>query len=120
MKIVCFAKHKGGVGSTTLSWALSSVWTEKLKVLIWDFDPQATLNRPRFCLTEGAPDSDVSLEEGIPARTMSALAERGHRVKRVSGYARALFGRGQIIRREPDGVLWGGSDPRADGCAMGY
>jgi gamma-glutamyltranspeptidase len=25
---------------------------------------------------------------------------------------------GQIIRRDPDGVLWGGSDPRADGCAM--
>jgi gamma-glutamyltranspeptidase/glutathione hydrolase len=38
----------------------------------------------------------------------------------VSGYARGLFGRGQIILREVEsGVLWGGSDPRADGCAMG-
>jgi gamma-glutamyltranspeptidase/glutathione hydrolase len=41
-------------------------------------------------------------------------------VQSVSGYSRAMFGRGQIIRREPDGVLWGGSDPRADGCAMGF
>ena len=33
---------------------------------------------------------------------------------------RALFGRGQIILRDPaTGVLCGGSDPRADGCAMG-
>jgi len=39
----------------------------------------------------------------------------------VSGYNRATFGRGQIIRRDPQsGVLWAGSDPRADGCAMGF
>jgi len=32
---------------------------------------------------------------------------------------RALFGRGQIIVRDREsGVLWGGSDPRADGLAM--
>jgi gamma-glutamyltranspeptidase/glutathione hydrolase len=43
----------------------------------------------------------------------------GHPVENVSGYARVLFGRGQIIlRQEESGVLWGGSDPRADGCAM--
>jgi gamma-glutamyltranspeptidase / glutathione hydrolase len=34
---------------------------------------------------------------------------------------RSLFGRGQIIFRDPyNGVLWGGSDPRADGCAMTF
>jgi gamma-glutamyltranspeptidase/glutathione hydrolase len=37
----------------------------------------------------------------------------------VSGMGRSLFGRGQIIRRDPQsGVMWAGSDPRADGCAM--
>jgi gamma-glutamyltranspeptidase/glutathione hydrolase len=43
----------------------------------------------------------------------------GHTVEEISGYARAIFGRGQVIIRDHDsGVLWGGSDPRADGCAM--
>ena len=29
-------------------------------------------------------------------------------------------GKGQIIARDPQtGVLWAGSDPRADGCAIG-
>ena len=43
----------------------------------------------------------------------------GHPVSLISGYNRALFGRGQIILRDPEtGVLTAGSDPRADGCAM--
>ena len=48
------------------------------------------------------------------------LEDMGHLVEQVSGYARAVFGRGQIIlRNRESGVLCGGSDPRADGCAMG-
>ena len=31
------------------------------------------------------------------------------------------IGRGQIIRKHPvSGVWWAGSDPRADGCAVGW
>jgi gamma-glutamyltranspeptidase/glutathione hydrolase len=84
-------------------------------------DPQAALNRPRFCIDSASAGGKVHLERGIPRATLAELAKRRHPLQPdVSGYARALFGRGQIIRREPDGVLWGGSDPRADGCAMGY
>ncbi|MBI5032793.1 MAG: gamma-glutamyltransferase [Chloroflexi bacterium] len=83
-------------------------------------DPQAALDRPRFCLSEANPQSNVQLEEGIPAETMDALAQMQHSIVPVTGYARAVFGRGQIIRREPDGTLWGSSDPRADGCAVGF
>jgi gamma-glutamyltranspeptidase / glutathione hydrolase len=37
----------------------------------------------------------------------------------TSGHGRSLFGRGQIIFRDREnGILWGGSDPRADGLAM--
>lgn len=86
-----------------------------------DLDPQAALDRPRFCLTEAKPTGKVQIEEGIPFETMSALAQMGHQVIPVSSYARATFGRGQIICRDPDtGVLCAGSDPRADGCAVGY
>jgi gamma-glutamyltranspeptidase/glutathione hydrolase len=83
-------------------------------------DPQAALDRPRFCLTAAQPDSRVELEEGIAISVMSKLAQMGHDVIPVSGYARAAFGRGQIILRDPDtGALCGGSDPRADGQAVG-
>jgi len=84
-----------------------------------ELDPQAALDRPRFCLTTASPDSRVEIEAGVPFETMAQLAAMGHTIVPVSGYARATFGRGQIIRREPDGTLWGGSDPRADGCAVG-
>jgi len=82
-------------------------------------NPQAALDRPRFCLTTATPASRVEIEEGVPFEMLATLAQMGHDVVPVSGYARATFGRGQIIRRDPDGTLWGGSDPRADGCAMG-
>jgi len=50
---------------------------------------------------------------------MSQLEKMGHPVYRVTGYERALFGRGQVILRDPEtGVLRAGSDPRADGSAM--
>ncbi len=82
-------------------------------------DPQAALDRPRFCITDGTAGGRVALEEGISQRTVEALARRGHDVISVSGHGRAVFGRGQIIVRDADsGALWGGSDPRADGCAM--
>ncbi|MBN1666938.1 MAG: gamma-glutamyltransferase, partial [Anaerolineales bacterium] len=82
-------------------------------------EPQAVLDRPRFCIQDGEAGGQVALEEGIPVPVMSQLALMGHAVTPVSGYARAVFGRGQIILREAEsGVLWGASDPRADGLAM--
>jgi gamma-glutamyltranspeptidase/glutathione hydrolase len=86
-----------------------------------DLNPQEALNRPRWCLESGTGDSALALEEGIPVRSMSALADMGHRVRPVSGAGRGLFGDGQIIRRDPDsGVLFGGSDPRKDGQTAAF
>jgi gamma-glutamyltranspeptidase/glutathione hydrolase len=81
-------------------------------------DPQAALDRSRFNLVDGTPASPVALESGLPEATVRELERRGHDVRLVAGWGRIQFGRGQIIRRDPSGVLWGGSDPRADGCAM--
>jgi gamma-glutamyltranspeptidase/glutathione hydrolase len=82
-------------------------------------DPQATLDQPRFCIQDGRAGGAVALEDGVAPRVIAQLAGMGHRVVRVSGHERAVFGRGQIILRDhQSGVLWGGSDPRADGCAM--
>ena len=81
-------------------------------------DPQAALDLPRFCIEDGTAGGTVALEEGIPDAVMADLTERGHPVRKVAGWDRALFGRGQIILRASEsGVLIGGSDPRADGYA---
>lgn len=83
-------------------------------------DPQAALDLPRFCIEDGTSGGMVSLEEGLSRKVIADLAARGHLVEKVSGWERAVFGRGQIILRDPDTfVLTGGSDLRADGCAMG-
>ncbi len=87
--------------------------------LVEGLNPQSALELPRFCITDGTSGGQVALEEGIPENTIADLARRGHDVKRVGGYERALFGRGQVIHRDEEkGNLTGGSDPRADGCAM--
>jgi gamma-glutamyltranspeptidase / glutathione hydrolase len=82
-------------------------------------DPQTALDRPRFCILDGEAGGKVALEDGIPDGVMGGLEAMGHPVQPTTGYNRSIFGRGQvIIRQAEDGVLWAGSDPRADGCAM--
>lgn len=85
-------------------------------------DPQAALDRPRFQLAAASPAAlpaaPVALEEGLE-QVAADLERRGHQVRVAAGPERPGFGRGQVIWRAPGGVLWGGSDPRADGCALG-
>jgi gamma-glutamyltranspeptidase / glutathione hydrolase len=82
-------------------------------------DPQAALDRPRFCISSGTASGELALEEGLPPDVIEQLSRMGHLAVMVGGFERAVFGRGQIILREPEtGVLWGGSDGRADGLAM--
>ncbi len=59
----------------------------------------------------------LTLEKGIPDSVMEELAGRGHSVDRAEG----PLGGGQAIWIDwQSGVLTGGSDPRKDGCALGY
>ena len=84
-------------------------------------DPQTALDEPRFSIFDDPPNGDVWVENGVPAPTVEALARMGHPVRTASGALRStVVGRGQIIARDPGrAVLWAGSDPRADGCAIG-
>jgi gamma-glutamyltranspeptidase/glutathione hydrolase len=74
-------------------------------------DPQAALDRARFRI-----DGDtLSLEE--PLQPYAAeLGGLGFRIN--EGVDRLAFGGGQAIVRR-DGTLFGGSDSRKDGCALG-
>jgi len=79
-----------------------------------DLNPQAALDAPRWQVTAGG----VRVEPATPADVETALTRRGHRVTRARDSMD--FGRGQIIIRTPDGVYVAGSEPRADGAAVGY
>jgi gamma-glutamyltranspeptidase/glutathione hydrolase len=82
-------------------------------------DPQAALDRERFQLEVGRPDGDLLVEDSFLGELVEELKNRRHRVKILSGLDRKSFGLGQIILKGPNGVCWGGSDPRGDGCALG-
>lgn len=59
----------------------------------------------------------VILEQGFGAGTRRGLADLGHRVDE----ARVALGGYQAIWRDDDPLRYfGGSDPRKDGCAIGY
>jgi gamma-glutamyltranspeptidase/glutathione hydrolase len=87
-----------------------------------NMDPQLALDTPRFSIYDDPPNGGVYIEDGYPTTTMSELGALGHEVVPVSELRRTEFlGKGQIIVRDREsGVLWGGSDPRADGAAVGF
>ncbi len=76
-------------------------------------DPQAAIDAPRVFF-----DGDLTmLEHGVSDAAASGLAERGHTIAR----RQMPLGGGQMILIDRErGVLIGGSDPRKDGCAIGY
>ncbi|BBD07032.1 gamma-glutamyltransferase family protein [Desulfovibrio ferrophilus] len=83
--------------------------------------PQAALDRLRFCLPAGSPYDAVAMEEGLSETLRGELRAMGHKAAYVRGWDRALFGRGQVILRDPaTGWLCGGSDARGDGLAFGF
>ncbi|XP_019615061.1 PREDICTED: uncharacterized protein LOC109462864 [Branchiostoma belcheri] len=107
-----------------------------LNMLEFGMDPQRALDQPRLCVGPGHAGAvgSVSLEEGIHPNVRDQLKAKGHDVVGpITGHGRALFGRGQVITKgafwlaEGDEraandkrVFWAGSDPRADGLAIGF
>jgi gamma-glutamyltranspeptidase/glutathione hydrolase len=81
--------------------------------------PQDALDRPRFFIEPERDGGRVNLESGTPASVADGLRARGHDVVvDPPTVGRSTFGRGQVILRLADGTLVGGSDRRADGCAL--
>ncbi len=90
--------------------------------------PQQALDMPRWQLAGpdqgvGAADMGglVQVESSWDMAVLADLAARGHRLAPVDGLSRAMFGMGQVILRDPEtGILTAGSEPRSDGCAVGW
>jgi len=88
------------------------------RMLDFDCDVQQAQDLPRFMVCPFT--GEVEVEDGIDGPTREGLAKLGHKVVSAPnpiGGSQAIH-----ITRHPDGstVLGGGSDPRKDGCALGY
>ncbi len=90
-------------------------------------DVQEAADAPRFCHFGSSKPTGyvavdggtVALESGIGPETRRALEAMGHKVAPSPGPG--TFGGYQAIRIDRErGILLGGSDPRKDGCALGF
>ncbi|MFW9923656.1 MAG: gamma-glutamyltransferase [Candidatus Thorarchaeota archaeon] len=76
---------------------------------------QQAIEAPRFVHYD---DNKVALEMGIDIKTRAELMMKGHNLRAETGQ---FFGGAQAIAIDNEnGVLFGGSDPRRDGCAIGW
>jgi len=82
-------------------------------ILDFGMDPQEAIDCARVFF-EG---EELQVEESVPSATVEKLAVMGHRVSVRS----EPWGGGQAVCFDREnGVLIGASDPRKDGCALGY
>ena len=85
----------------------------------YGMDPQAALDAPRFRVDQRG-GLRVAIEDGVPPQTLQALSAMGHELHEEPIFTPG-FGSGDIIARDLEtGVLWGASDPRKDGSAVGF
>jgi gamma-glutamyltranspeptidase/glutathione hydrolase len=96
-----------------------------MNLLDFGMSPQQAGEQPRVEHTESSSPTGskmvgcgtVGFERGIPDDTKLKLAYMGHKVRPNLG----AFGGYQGIWRQDDPLRYfGGSDPRKDGCAIGY
>ncbi len=75
-------------------------------------EPQTAIDAPRAFSDAG----NMKVERGYSDAVRATLADMGHKVSIPD----TAIGGAQAILIRDDGVLEGASDPRKDGCALGY
>jgi gamma-glutamyltranspeptidase/glutathione hydrolase len=84
-----------------------------LNLIDFGMNVQEAGEAPRFRHSQRG----LALESAVSADARRGLASRGHHLSDGIG----IYGGFQGILIDPrTGVLMGGSDPRKDGCAIGY
>ncbi|MDW3180719.1 gamma-glutamyltransferase family protein [Roseobacter sp.] len=81
-------------------------------IVDFGMDPQTAIDAPRAFSDQG----DMKVEKGYTDTVRQELADMGHTVS----IPETPIGGAQAILIRDDGVLEGASDPRKDGCALGY
>ena len=96
-----------------------------LNLLESNMDVQEAIEAPRWRSFPGTDPAgrelafELRLEDGFPRETLVELERRGHRIQPVSGHEGAGAVQAIIVDRAR-GLYRAGSDPRADGCAIGF
>ncbi len=109
-------------GDTRIAFGIMGGWNQSQahaqfvsNVVDHGMNIQASLEAPRF--TKLSFDGcDVSIERRIGADAMQGLVARGHELETLGDYC-SFMGGGQAVARR-NGVNYGASDPRKDGCAV--
>ena len=87
-------------------------------IIDFSMSPQDALDIPRFSYRP--LEGEIGLEPRIPNAVAADLRARGHRIVVTESHP-LYFGGGQVIARDAEsGALTGGSEPRNDGCAVGW
>lgn len=92
-------------------------------------NPQQALNYPRIRIDQAG--GDTRIQDDMPLAVITSLKAKGHDIETVScSSPRFEFGTGQAIatrqfwnkefQSDGDEVLYGGTDRRHDGIAIGY
>ena len=82
-------------------------------VLDLGLDIQEAMDQPRTFAIDGF----LQVEDGFSSNIYEQLQNRGHKLE----YMEKPLGGSQAVWIDHDnGVLIGGSDPRKDGCALGF
>jgi len=81
-------------------------------IVDFGMDPQTAIDAPR-CFSN---DGTLNIERGYSDAVRQELVDMGHQI----AIPKAPIGGAQCIKIRADGILEGASDPRKDGCALGY
>jgi gamma-glutamyltranspeptidase/glutathione hydrolase len=86
-----------------------------IRLVDYNQNPQSCADAPRWHVAE---DNSVNLEEAVPSAVKEELKRRGHNIQPMD---RPMFGFGgaQLIHKLDDGYC-AATDPRKDGCAIGF
>ncbi|MCJ0764440.1 gamma-glutamyltransferase family protein [Variovorax terrae] len=90
-----------------------------LRLAAWQQPLQQAIDAPRWRLE---PDNRLAVEAGMPDDFTKALRAAGYAEPAAGAgelAGRSDFGGAQVVLREEDGRLAGGTDPRKDGMACG-
>lgn len=82
----------------------------------YGLDPQTAIDAPRSFAGPFSGADGLALETGYAPDVAKELADLGHAVR----WSEEALGGAQAIMIHESGVLEGASDPRKDGCALGY